>query len=236
MGHVPAFQGRRRGGRQRAAVEPRGRRSPVLAGVRGRHCGHEPPHRAARRVADLLAPWAAARRSVAVLDLGCGNGIYGFTFAQAQPKATVCGVDWPSIRDACARTAHEFGVEARAQFVGGDLFDVEIPGQYDLVILSQILHHFAEDACRRLLARACRLLAPGGRIAVCDFMISDAPPASEPVPRLFAAQMLGLTQAGDCYPVASVRALLAEQGLVGVTATPLKGVPVHCVTGDRTAD
>jgi len=191
--------------------------------------------RTAQRVADLLAPWAAARRSVAVLDLGCGNGIYGFTFAQAQPKATVCGVDWPSIRDVCARTAHEFGVEARAQFVGGDLFDVEIPGQYDLVILSQILHHFDEDACRRLLAHACRRLAPGGRIAVCDFMISDAPPASEPVPRLFAAQMLGLTQAGDCYPVAAVRALLAEQGLVDVTATPLKGVPVHCVTGDRTA-
>ncbi|WP_308411147.1 SAM-dependent methyltransferase [Burkholderia humptydooensis] len=155
--------------------------------------------------------------------------------AQARPKATVCGVDWPSMRDACARAAHEFGVEARARFVGGDLFDVEIPGQYDLVIMSQILHHFDEDACRRLLARACSLLAPGGRIAVCDFMISDAPPASEPVPRLFAAQMLGLTQAGDCYPVAAVRALLAEQGLVDVMATPLKGVPVHCVTGDRAA-
>ncbi|AJY40017.1 O-methyltransferase family protein [Burkholderia humptydooensis] len=133
------------------------------------------------------------------------------------------------------RAAHEFGVEARARFVGGDLFDVEIPGQYDLVIMSQILHLFDEDACRRLLARACSLLAPGGRIAVCDFMISDAPPASEPVPRLFAAQMLGLTQAGDCYPVAAVRALLAEQGLVDVMATPLKGVPVHCVTGDRAA-
>lgn len=189
--------------------------------------------RTARRVTDLLSPWAASRTSVAVLDLGCGNGIYGFTFAQSQPNATVCGVDWPSIRDACARTAREFGVGERARFVGGDLFDVAIPGQYDLVIMSQILHHFDEDACRRLLARACERLAPGGRVAVCDFMISDAPPASEPVPRLFAAQMLGLTQAGDCYSVDAVKALLAEQGLVGIAAAPLKGVPVHCVTGDR---
>ncbi|MGC3023774.1 AMP-binding protein [Burkholderia sp. DN3021] len=189
--------------------------------------------RTARRVADLLAPWAASRSSIAVLDLGCSNGIYGFTFAQSQPKSTVCGVDWPSIRDTCADTAREFGVDARARFIGGNLFDVEIPGQYDLVILSQILHHFDEDACRRLLGRACDRLAPGGRIAVCDFMISDAPAASEPVPRLFAAQMLGLTQAGDCYPVRTVNAMLAEQGLVDIVATPLKGVPVHCVTGDR---
>lgn len=189
--------------------------------------------RTARRVADLLAPWAASRTVVAVLDLGCGNGIYGFTFAQAQPNSTVCGVDWPSIRDTYADTAREFGVDARVRFIGGDLFEVGIPGQYDLVILSQILHHFDEDTCRRLLGRACERLAPGGRIAVCDFMISDAPAASEPVPRLFAAQMLGLTQGGDCYPVRAIHALLAEQGLIDIVATPLKGMPVHCVTGDR---
>ena len=188
----------------------------------------------AKRLAHILSPWMSQRRSPTILDIACGNGIYGFTLAQTDPSCSVCGVDWPAMQSDCQRMAVEFGVESRSRFIGGNLFEVEVAEQYDLVILSQVLHHFDAETCRALVARARQCLRPNGLIVICDFMLSGVPPASESIQRLFAAQMLGLTEAGDCYSVDFNTRLLVEHGFSAVTVHALKGLPVHCITAEKT--
>ncbi|NMZ01424.1 AMP-binding protein [Pseudomonas proteolytica] len=183
----------------------------------------------ARRLVKLLDDWTARQTPLRILDVACGNGIYGFTFAQQYPQAQVTGLDWPSVASVTEGFARQFGVAERARVIGGDIFSVQIPGQYELVIMSQILHHFDPERCRQLIARARGVLAPGGKLLISDFMTTGLDPALDPLPRLFAAQMLGLTDCGDTYAVSFIQSLLLEQGFTEVTAQPLKGLPIHCL-------
>jgi len=187
----------------------------------------------AKRLAEVLQTWTDLHQPSRILDMACGNGIYGFSLAKRHPNTHVCGIDWPSMQPHFEDTAREFGVVQRVHFIGDDIFEADISGQYDLVILSQVLHHFDPASCRRLLTKAKQHLQPSGRIVVLDFMTSDAPPTTEAIPRLFAAQMLGLTEGGDCYSVDFNRQLLAEQRFEDIEVHRLKGLPVHCITADK---
>ncbi|MQA36679.1 AMP-binding protein [Rugamonas sp. FT29W] len=186
----------------------------------------------AARVSGLLKDWRQGEKQLAILDLACSSGIYGFTVAQQFDDASVCGVDWPASRPKFEAQAQEFGMAERSSFVAADLFELSLPDKYDLVIMSQILHHFDTAHCRELLARARACLKPGGRLVLCDFMLSEAAPHTETMQRLFGAQMLGLTSAGECYRADFFQDLLRQQGFQTPQLRALKGLPVHCILAD----
>ena len=56
-----------------------------------------------------------------------------------------------------------------AQLVQGDVFDVEIEGTFDVVVLSFVLHNCDASGRRRLLGRTADVLSSGGRVAVLDW-------------------------------------------------------------------
>lgn len=187
----------------------------------------------ARRLADQILPWLGERSQPEVLDLACGNGTYGFTLAAKQPSMRVWGVDWPDSEELFEKTAECFGVCEQVRFIPGDLFEVRFEQRFDLIILSQVLHHFDESQCWHLLARLQSWLKPGGRVLIAGFMRSNAPPEQEPIQRLFAAQMLSLTEAGDCHSIELVQQLLAEQGWQDIKTNRLRGLPIQCVLATR---
>jgi len=49
------------------------------------------------------------------------------------------------------------------------VFDADLAGPFDAVVISFVLHNLAADRRRVLLARAAGLLAPGGIVAVLDW-------------------------------------------------------------------
>lgn len=187
----------------------------------------------AQRLADQLLPWLSGRSEPAVLDLACGNGTYGFTLAAALPATRLCGVDWPASATLFGQTAERFGVASQARFVGGDIFDVQLSERFDLVILSQVLHHFDQARCHELLGRLQAWLKPGGRVMIAGFMRSPAAAELEAIPRLFAAQMLSLTEAGDCHSLALVQGILEAQGWQDIESNALRGLPIQCVMATR---
>lgn len=58
-----------------------------------------------------------------------------------------------------------------ATFIEGDLFDTEIAGEFDRVVLSFVLHNFTTEDRREALLRSARALAPGGRVGVLDWAV-----------------------------------------------------------------
>jgi 2-polyprenyl-3-methyl-5-hydroxy-6-metoxy-1,4-benzoquinol methylase len=88
-----------------------------------------------------------------ILDLGCGNGWFTERLA-ALGRAT--GTDL-SLK-AMAEAKQHF---PRATFVGGDLFQVELPlNHYDVVVSQQVIAHVVEQA--RYVERAASLLKSRG--------------------------------------------------------------------------
>ncbi|KOG19042.1 methyltransferase [Streptomyces viridochromogenes] len=168
-------------------------------------------------MADHLVPWAAQRDSVDVLDIACSHGGYGLTFAQREPRATVTGLDWPTILDVTARNAERLGLADRFRRLPGDMFSVDLGGPYDVVMLTNVLHHFSEAQATALLRRVARAVKPGGRIAVVGHTYEEGDsPSANPLPFMFSVIMLVQTHDGETHSVPTYRRMLTDAGFVGV--------------------
>lgn len=111
-------------------------------------------------------------RGQRIVDLGCGNGRLAILLAQAGNDVT--GIDSSEEQIRLAREnsnlAPGSGSEgARPVFQNAPMEGTGLPdGAFDLVILSQSLHHAAKP--KEAIAESHRLLAPGGRILILDLL------------------------------------------------------------------
>ncbi|HKC24293.1 MAG TPA: class I SAM-dependent methyltransferase [Thermoanaerobaculia bacterium] len=116
---------------------------------------------------DLLAHIAAPRR---VLDLACGTGILTFMIRERFPEAEVVGVDvTQSLLEVARERARERG-DARVAFLLSAAEEVDVPGPFD-AITSCYLPKYAD--LPRLVPRLVDRMAPGGILAMQDFVYPD---------------------------------------------------------------
>jgi ArsR family transcriptional regulator len=122
-----------------------------------------------------------------IADLGAGEGTLSQLMAQRAKR--VIAID-------NSEKMVEFGAElarrhniANLEYRLGDIEDVPIrAGTVDLAILSQALHHASHP--ERAVAEACRILKPGGRIAILDLNRHQFEEARE----MYADLWLGFTE------------------------------------------
>ena len=187
---------------------------------------------AAATVARLLEGWASGRASLDVLDVAAGHGLYGFTLAAAHEHCRVWSLDWPNVVAVARRHAERLGVASRTAFVEGDMFSVALGGPYDLVLVTNVLHHFSERRCVALLRRLAAAAKPGARLAVVGFAL-DGPPEDDPVPYLFAPLMLAWTHAGEVHRGADYERMLAAAGWELAAVQRVPGLPFSVFLADR---
>src|SRR6185503_7202008 len=96
---------------------------------------------------------------------------------------------------------------------------------YDLVLIPNFLHHFDRAGCVSLLRRARAALAPGGRVAIVEWIPNDDR-ISPPVPALFAMTMLLSTPSGSTYTASELAELLADAQFGPPQIVPLIPTPL----------
>lgn len=148
-----------------------------------------------------------------VLDLAAGSGVWGIALAQSSPKVQVAAVDWPAVLPVTRKTVARFGLSDRFSFIEGDLLKADFGSGYSVATLGHILHSEGRERSRALLAKTFRALAPGGTIAIAEFLVN--PDRTGPmVSLLFAVNMLVNTDNGDTYPFEEIAKWLSEAGFV----------------------
>ncbi len=163
----------------------------------------------ARMMAELL-PFEPGRQAK-VLDLAAGHGMFGITLAQRNPGIEVTALDWPKVVEVARENAAAAGVAERYHTLAGDAFETEFGRGYDLVLLTNFLHHFDMPTCETLLRKVAASLEPGGRAATIEFVlhedrISPAGAAGFPL------TMLATTPAGDAYTFSEYERMFAAAG------------------------
>ncbi|GDY31737.1 class I SAM-dependent methyltransferase [Gandjariella thermophila] len=176
-------------------------------------------------LADAIGRWATGREHLDVLDLACGHGVYGYTVADRYPQATVASLDWENVLAVAASHAERMGVLDRTRFITGDMFEVSLGGPYDLVLITNVLHHFSEERATELLTRAASVVKPDGRVGVVGFTTSDALPADDPAPHLFSVLMLAWTAEGEVHSEAAYEKMYRAAGLEQPTIHTVAGLP-----------
>jgi SAM-dependent methyltransferase len=146
-----------------------------------------------------------------VLDLAAGSGVWGIALAQSSERVTVTAVDWVDVLPATQKTVGRFGLTDRFTFIPGDLLTADFGHDFNVATLGHILHSEGEARSRSLLHKTFKALAPGGTIAIAEFLVNDD--RTGPVMSLFfSANMLVNTDEGDTYSFEEISGWLAEAG------------------------
>jgi len=164
----------------------------------------------AELLADRLTAAAPAPR-LRILDIAAGHGLFGIALAKRNPHAEITALDWPAVLEVAAGNAAAAGLADRFNRLPGSAFDTDLGGGYDIVLLTNFLHHFDRATCVGLLRRVHAALAPGGRAAILEFAPDDDR-ITPPMPAMFAFTMLATTAHGDAYTCAELVAMLADAG------------------------
>jgi len=146
-----------------------------------------------------------------VLDVAAGHGLFGIAFAQNYPQSQVAAMDWQNVLAVATTNAQRAGVADRHSLIPGSAFDTEWGGPYDIVLLTNFLHHFDMMACQQLAKKALAALAPGGRAITLDF-IPEADRVTPPATAGFALTMLATTARGDAYTFAEYDRIFTGAG------------------------
>lgn len=148
-----------------------------------------------------------------VLDLAAGSGVWGIALAQASPNLTVTSVDWPEVLPVTRKTVARFGLSERFHFIEGDLLQADFGADHTIATLGHILHSEGERRSRSLLAKTFHALAPGGTIAIAEFLVN--PERTGPtMSLLFAVNMLVNTEEGNTYSFEEISAWLRDAGFI----------------------
>lgn len=164
---------------------------------------------AAEDVAAALHAKAGAKWKV--LDIAAGHGLYGITVAKHNPNAEIFAQDWDKVLDVAEENARAAGVANRWHRLPGSAFQIEFGTGFDIVLITQFLHHFDPPAITNVLRKIRKSVTPNATVLTMDWVpnpdrISPARAAS------FGMMMLGMTVGGDVYTLAEYEDMFRNAG------------------------
>ncbi|MFL5328608.1 MAG: methyltransferase [Gemmataceae bacterium] len=163
----------------------------------------------AQMLANLIG--GDTQQPLRVLDVAAGHGVFGIAVAQRFPNAHITALDWPAVLEVAAENARRAGVANRHVLLLGSAFETDWGGPYDIILLTNFLHHFDLPTCEQLAAKAHAALAPGGRALTLEF-IPEPDRITPPSSAGFALTMLATTPHGDAYTFAEYEQVFANAG------------------------
>jgi 2-polyprenyl-3-methyl-5-hydroxy-6-metoxy-1,4-benzoquinol methylase len=184
----------------------------------------------AQRLSELIGGDPA--QPLRVLDVAAGHGLFGITIARQYHQAHITALDWPNVLAVAQENADSANLAARYTQHPGSAFDLDWGGPYDIVLLTNFLHHFDVPTCEKLAAKAFGALAPGGRAITLDFI--PEPDRLTPAPTAtFALTMLATTAHGDAYTFAELEQMFAHAGFARSEFHPLPPTTEQAVVSYR---
>ncbi len=161
------------------------------------------------------------RKSLDILDVGGGSGIWSLTCAQHDADTTVTVSDWPAIVDIAAGFAKRMDLGDRFAVIPGNYHEVNLGSEaFDLAIVANVTHIETPDGNIDLFRRIRDALRSGGEIAIVDVM------PAQPQGRLSASlYALGLGLRTESGRVHSPEALQQYLSAAGFESGPVQPIP-----------
>lgn|ERR1017187_5553473 len=189
-----------------------------------------------RNAVERAAPLVAAVGAQGVrrmLDVGGGSGAYSIAFAGANPELQAYLLDLAAVLPLAQRHIEQAGLAGRVHTRIGDLRTDHLGEGYDLVLVSAICHMLDEKENAHLIGRCYDALAPGGRLAIQEFILEPDKCAPQSA-ALFSLNMLVGTRAGASYSEPEYTAWMHAAGFTAIRRVRVPG-PAGLIIGTRAA-
>jgi ubiquinone/menaquinone biosynthesis C-methylase UbiE len=167
-----------------------------------------------------------------ILDVAAGHGVFGVTLAQRYPDAEVVALDWKNVLKVAQENAQRAGVAKRFRTLPGSAFETAFGDGYDLVLLTNFLHHFDAPTNVTLLRKVHKALKPGGHAVSLEF-IPNEDRVTPHEPARFSFVMLNSTPSGDAYTYAELESMHRQAGFRSTELKALPPTPQSIVTAQK---
>lgn len=173
-------------------------------------------HHRSREQARRVAQRVNLRQGETLLDLGGGPGTYAMAFLARNRSLRATVVDRPAALKVAREIAATHPARARLSFAVVDFMKDALPGRFDVIWLSNIIHIYSPDENKFLFKKLARSLNPGGRVLIQDAFLRDREGLYPIDTTAFAVTMLLFTEKGNTYAMHDVREWLQQTGYVDV--------------------
>jgi len=147
-----------------------------------------------------------------LLDVGSGPATYPIALCQQFPKLSVTIFDLPATLKITERYVRQAGLDGRIRLIAGDYRHDPIPGEYDLIFLSNVIHGEGLESNQSLIGKLYANLRAGGRIIIKDHILDESR-ANPSVGAIFSLLMLLTTSGGRCYSYKEIQGWMEQAGL-----------------------
>ncbi len=167
-----------------------------------------------------LARFLDTTRSKTLLDLGCGPGTYAFYLGMHNPNLQLYLIDFPGVLEVAKEVRTRYPNKNEVYYLPLDAVNDEIPGSYDIILVSNTLHMLGEQASRNLIKRLYRSINPGGSLVIQAQYMQDNRLGGRWSILLDLIQLC-ITSEGRNHTVGETRRWLEEAGFSDIEFCPM---------------
>lgn len=150
-----------------------------------------------------------------LLDIGGGSGVFSMEFIRTNPQMTATVFDLPNVVPITQKYIEKYGFKEKIDTAAGNYLTDPFPKNYDVILLSAIVHINSFEENRQLIQKAAQSLNPGGMLVIRDFIMEDD--RTYPMRgAVFALNMLVSTQKGDTYTFSEMKNWLQKAGMKSI--------------------
>jgi SAM-dependent methyltransferase len=163
--------------------------------------------------------------SETMLDIGGSHGLYAATVCRRYPRLRATILELPRAVPFARPLLDKEGMADRIDYRAESVLTADLGvDQWDLVFISQLVHHFTEATNEELMQRIARSLRVGGSVAVLEILRPDAPGQAGQTGSVLNF-FFALTSLSGCWSVREISAWQARAGLTPRRPIRLRSIP-----------
>jgi 3-hydroxy-5-methyl-1-naphthoate 3-O-methyltransferase len=153
-----------------------------------------------------------------LLDVAGGSGIYACALAAHNPNLTAAVFEKAPVDKVAAAAIGKRGYSGRVKVIQGDMFKDSLPPDFDVHLLSNVLHDWNEETVEQILRKSSEALPRGGLLVIHDVHINEE--KTGPFPNAAYSSLLMHSTEGKCYSLSEMYPLLRALGFANFQFTP----------------
>jgi ubiquinone/menaquinone biosynthesis C-methylase UbiE len=147
-----------------------------------------------------------------MLDVGGGSAAFSMEIVKKNSKINAVVLDLPHVIPLTKRYVDEAGLTENFDFIKGDYLTKDFENNYDLILLSAIVHINNYEQNKMLIKKCADALNANGMIIINDFVMNDD--RTQPYyGAIFSINMLVGTANGDTYTESEMRKWFEAAGI-----------------------
>src|SRR5262245_43603056 len=160
-----------------------------------------------------------------MLDVGGSHGYYSVTVCRRFPQLKATILDLPAAIESARPLLEKEGMGDRIVHRAGDVLVTDVgTNEWDVVFISQLVHHFDEPTNVNLLKRLAQSLRPGGIVSILEILRPTSPNSAGQTGGLLDL-FFAVTSLSGCWSLEEIASWQRQASLLPMRPIRLRSIP-----------